>query len=62
VFGSLRRGKETVGDRIKVREDAQEVVKALAHSDTEFANFQGTDGGKIWINPGQVRAVREARK
>jgi hypothetical protein len=62
VFGSLR-GKDTADDRVKVKEDAAAVAKALAGASDGFASFQETSsrGGTIWVNVAQVRAVREAK-
>jgi hypothetical protein len=47
---------------VNVQEDAETVADALAESKTGFASFEqaSRQGGKIWVNLAQVRAIREA--
>jgi hypothetical protein len=65
VFGKLR-GKDAGGDRVKVTDEPEQVVDTLSSTGNGFVRFdeaskQGRARGSIWVNVGQVRAVREAR-
>ena len=55
-------GPGSRSDRVKVNEDAEDVIKALTADDGHFAEF--TRGSKprksVWINRDQVRMVRPA--
>ncbi len=55
-------GPGSRSDRVKVNEDAEDVIKALTAKDGHFAQF--TRGSKprktVWINRDQVRMVRSA--
>jgi hypothetical protein len=62
IFGSLQAGKEFSGERVRVVEDAKAVVDALGSSQNGYAEFtqSGKNQTKVWVNAGQVRAVRDA--
>ncbi len=63
VFGGIDPGAgKDAGERIRVAEDAEQVVGAFGESSTGFASFEldNRPGTRVWVNRNEVRLVREA--
>jgi hypothetical protein len=65
IFGPVAQGasgeKSTRGEAVRVKEDAETVVRKLAQTKTGFSEFEtpGRSSRKVWVNTAQVRMVRE---
>lgn len=65
IFGPVPQGasgeKSTRGEAVRVKEDAETVVRKLAQTKSGFSEFEtpGRSSRKVWVNRMQVRIVRD---